>query len=205
MTTSISAVLQGGATNPVSSALTAAGVTIADSNTASTVYPVFVTAVGTTVPLYIDSVTTPLSYVPSTSTLTASVFTGVSNSAKYADLAEVYETDSPYDPGTVVVFGGEKEITTTNIFADVSVAGVVSTAPAYLMNKDAVGLPIALRGRVPVKVLGVVKKGDLLVTSNIPGVAESIGRDDTYGIAVFAKAIEDSFDVNVKVITAVIL
>jgi hypothetical protein len=126
-------------------------------------------------------------------------------SAQYADLAEHYESDANYAPGTVVVFGGYKEITVTEMRADARVAGAVSTQPAYLMNTQCAGLPIALRGRVPVQVVGPVTKGDSLVTSTKPGYAESVGQDTSYGQAVFAKALETNLDPGKKIITAVIL
>jgi hypothetical protein len=126
-------------------------------------------------------------------------------SAQYADLAEHYESDDDYAPGTVVVFGGDKEITVTELRADARVAGAVSTQPAYLMNTQCAGLPIALRGRVPVQVTGPVTKGDSLVTSTEPGYAESIGQDTGYGQAVFAKALETDLAPGKKIITAVIL
>ena len=90
---------------------------------------------------------------------------GVSSSAQYADLAERYEADDNYSPGTVMTIGGEKEVTVAHSWNDVF--GVVSTAPAYLMN-DAAGTnathpPIALVGRVPVRVVGPCNKGDKLV------------------------------------------
>jgi hypothetical protein len=126
-------------------------------------------------------------------------------SAQYADLAEHYESDADYAPGTVVVFGGNKEITVTELRADARVAGAVSTQPAYLMNSQCAGLPIALRGRVPVQVVGPVTKGDSLITSTESGYAESIGHDVSYGQAVFAKALETNLDPGKKTITAVIL
>jgi len=130
---------------------------------------------------------------------------GTSSHALYADLAEKYTSDADYEPGTVVVFGGEKEITTTTQFADVSVAGAISTDPAYLMNAMENGLPVALRGRIPVKVIGPVTKGDLLVTSADPGFAISIGKSTEYPLAVFAKSIETNTAEGIKIITAVIL
>ena len=127
-------------------------------------------------------------------------------SAQYADLAEIYSADADYNAGTVVVFGGTAEITTTTTFANVAVAGVISTDPAYLMNSSMAGLPVALRGRVPVKVVGPVYKGDLLVTADAnPGYAVSIGQGTNYPLAVFAKSIETNTDEGVKVITAVII
>jgi len=129
----------------------------------------------------------------------------LATSAQYADLAENYQADAEYSPGTVVVFGGDKEITVTTELADERVAGVVSTNPAYLMNSGESGLPIALRGKVPVRVVGLVAKGDSLVTSTAPGVAISVGRDRTYAQAVFAKSLESNTTDNEKVILAVIV
>lgn len=126
-------------------------------------------------------------------------------SAQYADLAERYIADAEYAPGTVVVFGGEKEITTTTIHGDARIAGAISTHPAYLMNALAEGLPIALRGRIPVKVIGAVRKGDSLVTSTTPGYAISVGTELTWGQAVFAKSLETNLDPGEKTIEAVIL
>ena len=99
---------------------------------------------------------------------------GVSVQAKYADLAEHYTADDLYGPGTVVVFGGEQEITTTDISHDTRVAGVISANPAYLMNAANPGLPVALTGRVPCLVQGPVFKGQVLVTSTTVGTAQGI-------------------------------
>ena len=132
-------------------------------------------------------------------------FYGVSTQARYADLAEHYKPDANYDAGTVLIFGGDEEVTVTDIFADHRVAGVVSTNPAYLMNAANPGIPMALRGRVPVKLIGPVNKGDLLVTSSVKGVAISIGNDTSYGNKIFAKSLVTSIDTNEKIIEAVIL
>jgi hypothetical protein len=88
--------------------------------------------------------------------------------ALYADLAEMYVSDAEYDAGTVVDFDGTQEITISNTDSSKRVAGVISTNPAHLMNSGIVGditLPVALIGRVPVKVTGVVRKGDLMVSA----------------------------------------
>ena len=129
----------------------------------------------------------------------------IATSARYADLAEIYRADAVYEYGTVVVFGGAEEITTTTEFADHRVAGVISQNPAYLMNNSATGLPVALRGRVPVRVIGTVAKGDLLVTSTTPGFARSVGSDISYGVKIFAKALEANPNNKTKIIEAVIL
>ena len=97
-------------------------------------------------------------------TVFATTFSGVSTTANYADLAENYQADAVYKPGTVVVFGGENEITVSDIDHDTRIAGVVSTNPAYLMNSSQDnGTPVALAGRVPCLVQGPVNKGDRLV------------------------------------------
>jgi hypothetical protein len=119
-------------------------------------------------------------------------FFGVSTQAKYADLAEKYLADDDYESGTVLIFGGAQEVTTTTEFADSRVAGAVSTDPAYLMNAAEPGIPIALRGKVPLKVYGPVSKGDCLVTSDRAGYAVSVGRSKDLGVAVFAKSLEDN-------------
>jgi hypothetical protein len=126
-------------------------------------------------------------------------------SAQYADLAENYVSDADYDPGTVVIFGGGEEITISSESADERVAGVISANPAHLMNAGSDGLAVALRGRVPVRVVGPVIKGDSLVTSDLPGTAKSIGRSREYAQAVFAKALETDLNNGEKIITAVIL
>ena len=93
-------------------------------------------------------------------------------SAQYADLAEKYETDSDYEVGTVVIFGGEKEVTQSTIANDTRVAGVISEDPAYLMNDNSEGQAVALVGKVKCKVHGMIHKGDLLTTSGErPGCA----------------------------------
>ncbi len=111
-------------------------------------------------------------------------------SAQYADLAEVYETDKDYEVGTVVIFGGEKEVTVSSMGADPRVAGVISGEPAYLMNTKADGQPVALQGKVPCKVVGQISKGDMLVThSQHPGVARK-GTNPSMG-TVIGKALEE--------------
>ena len=131
---------------------------------------------------------------------------GTAIHAQYADLAECYEADAVYEPGTVVVFGGDKDITTTAQFADTRVAGAVSTEPAYVMNGSSGGTAVALRGKVPVKFVGPVNKGDLLVTCGArPGYAISVGSTNTYGQAVFAKSLTTDSAEGEKIIIAVII
>ncbi|MBR20674.1 MAG: hypothetical protein CMA64_11130 [Euryarchaeota archaeon] len=105
-------------------------------------------------------------------TVYATNLDGLATSAKYADLAENYLADAEYEIGTVLVFGGEQELTTTKYKGDRKVAGVVSENPAHLMNSQLEGdhvTPLALQGRTPCKVIGKVEKGDIIVTSSEAG------------------------------------
>lgn len=122
--------------------------------------------------------------------------------ATYADLAECYRADAEYLPGTVLEFGGVEEVT---IGTDSSrkVAGVVTTNPAYLMNKDLTGtnvVAIALIGRVPCKVKGPVRKGDLMIAAD-DGFARS-SKSPMLGCAI-GKSLED-FNDNEGVIEVVV-
>ena len=102
-------------------------------------------------------------------------FHGTAVKALYADLAEMYLSDVEYEVGTVLKIGGEAEVTqTTNLF-DPEVFGIVSSNPAYLMNSGLEGITVAvaLEGRVQVKVIGQVKKGERLLASEEPGVARA--------------------------------
>ena len=115
-------------------------------------------------------------------------------SAQYADLAEKYEADIEYDPGTVVIFGGSKEITISKTSHDPAIAGVISTNPSYIMNAgldtDAVAT-VALTGRVPTKVTGTIAKGDRLVSSDIPGVACRLEQVNYQPGCIIGKALEN--------------
>ena len=124
----------------------------------------------------------------------ARIMTGTATAARYADLAERYAADKKYEVGTVVVFGGDNEITTTNTKMDTAVAGVISANPAFRMNceagEDDTHPYVALAGRVPCRVVGKVKKGNILVTSGIPGVAVAAVGDIKVG-SMIGKALEN--------------
>ena len=128
--------------------------------------------------------------------VTASHFVGTATQAIYADLAEKYATDQTYEPGTVVVVGGTAEVTACA--EGQRAIGVVSTAPAFLMNKDAEGQAIALKGRVPCKVVGAVNKGDELVPADNGCAKVGTGK-------VFAIALNTSEEVGERVIEVVVL
>jgi hypothetical protein len=111
--------------------------------------------------------------------------------ATYADLAEKYVADASYEAGTVLLFGGDHEVTISNATDSHSVAGVVSTNPAYIMNSGCQGehvVDLALQGRVPVKVSGHVSKGDLMVSGlNGYAVANNMARAGT----IIGKALQN--------------
>jgi hypothetical protein len=95
-------------------------------------------------------------------------------SAQYADVAERYLADADYPVGTVLVIGGDREVTQSTSTCQSSVAGTVSENPGVLMNRGLEGehvVAVALLGRVPCRVVGVINKGDLLMSSDFPGVA----------------------------------
>lgn len=145
-------------------------------------YPTFVNSNNTTSAnetLYTDA---GISYNPSTNVLTVSgSISGTSTSAQYADLAENYLADAKYIPGTVLEVGGDAEVTFWN--GSAYVAGVVSTDPAFLMNSECQGVPVALVGRVPVRVLGAINKGEA-VFADANGVASKKGTGPLVGIAL---------------------
>ena len=133
----------------------------------------------------------------------AGTITATATQAQYADLAEKYEADAEYEPGTVVVFGGEKEIKACDSQGSHAVVGVISTDPAYMMNSEAEGQYVALTGRVPCKVVGPVAKGDLLVSSLEIGHAE-VNNDAKAG-TIIGKAIGENPEGNGPAIIEVLV
>jgi hypothetical protein len=132
--------------------------------------------------------------------ITARIFNGTATSAQYADLAEKYLPDVEYEPGTVVSIGGEKEITASSWGK--RAIGVISTAPAYMMNSELEGgVYVALKGRVPVKVIGRIKKGEDLIAANNGCAMMAV----PHASNVFAVALESSDDEGIKTIEALIL
>lgn len=105
----------------------------------------------------------------------------------WGDLAEIYETDKEYPKGTLVKFGGDKEIT----IADTQVNAVISSEPGLILNtQNKTGQAIALIGRVPVRVIGNCKKFDYLTLSDVPGVA-TVLEDNEFPLNVIARALEN--------------
>jgi hypothetical protein len=163
--------------------------------------PTFTTQI--TTPVIAKSGTNAVGNIGQTDNRFNTVF-ATATSALYADLAENYTADQDYAPGTVVVFGGEKEVTTTTITHDTRVAGVISTNPGYLMNAGSEGLPVAFTGRVPCQVRGPVNKGTVLVTSDTPGVAEALVNSLFSPGCVLGKSLETIADNSIKTIEVVV-
>ena len=119
---------------------------------------------------------------------------GTAIHAQYADLAERFSSDAAYDPGTIVGLGGVKEITVVTEELSEDVFGVISTKAAYLMNSgagsDATHPPVAVQGRVPVKVIGKIRKGDRLVAAG-NGLARSGAKNELTPWNVIGRSLED--------------
>ena len=124
----------------------------------------------------------------------ATTFRGTAITAAYADLAERFEADSAYQPGTVVELGGAKEITAADQDLSEEVFGVISTRAGFLMNgeagSDITHPPVAMQGRVPVRVIGAVKKGDRLVSAGA-GLARAADRTEITAFNVIGRALAD--------------
>ncbi len=128
-------------------------------------------------------------------------------SAQYADVAERYLADQDYPTGTVLVFGGEQEVTQSQSDHTTAIAGTVSDQPAYVMNTGLTGdhvVSVALLGRVPVRVIGNIRPGDLLVASDLPGVATSLVSAQYAPGCVIGKALQAYDDQREGVIEAVV-
>jgi len=137
---------------------------ISDDDTGDTNCPVLFSATSTAgyKRIYEDSA---FYFNNTANTLVATNFSGTATSAKYADLAEMYAADEDIAAGTVVHFAGNGKVAACDQDACRSVAGIVSSDPAYLMNSAQEGVALALAGRVPCKVTGPVAPGDLMVSA----------------------------------------
>lgn len=127
-----------------------------------------------------------------------------------ADIAERFASDVAVEPGDLMKIGGTMDVTKTKSSLDQDVFGVVSTNPAYMMN-DGLGegemFPfIALAGRVPVKIVGPVEKGQRLVSSNIPGVAKAIDNSQVVSsyVSVFGRAMVTDLGNDVRLVDAAV-
>jgi len=131
--------------------------------------------------------------------LTANIFNGTATAARYADLAEKYTTDKEYEPGTVVSVCQHEGHDVEACKMGDRALGVVSTNPAFMMNKDADGQYIALKGRVPCKVGGAVRKGQRLVAGGNGYAVVGTGEN------VFGIALESSNEEGVKLVEVAVL
>jgi len=136
--------------------------------------------------------------------INATKFNGLATSANYADLAEKYLADAEYEPGTVVVVGGEQEVTASSI--GMFAIGAVSTNPAFMMNQDLEGgTYIALKGRVPVKVTGPIKKGERLTAGPDGTAIVQVAGTTMHSREVFAIALESNSSNDIKLVECIIL
>jgi Peptidase_G2, IMC autoproteolytic cleavage domain len=133
--------------------------------------------------------------------------TGSRLNATYADLAERFEADAYYDAGTVVELGGEKEITSVRYELSEDIFGVISDTAAYLMNSAAgdntTHPPVAMTGRVQVKVTGIVKKGDRLVSAG-NGIARAAQVGEATAFNVIGRALENKTTTNIGTVLAIV-
>ena len=138
----------------------------------------------------------------------ADTLNGTAVEALYADLAERFEADAAYEVGTVVALGGSKEITAASEEGSTDVFGVVSGRAAYLMNSGAgdnsTHPAIAMTGRVPVRVIGTVLKGQRLIASNIPGVARAAQPDEVNSFNVIGRSLADKLTQEEGTVLAVV-
>jgi hypothetical protein len=137
------------------------------------------------------------------------VIHALATSAQYADVAERFEADAPMATGSVVMVGGEAEITETTADLSDQVFGVISDQPAYAMNAgagDSDSHPfVAMTGRTPVRVTGAVTKGQRLVSSSIKGCARAAATGESYSpFHVIGRALENSTDAGIKLVNCAV-
>lgn len=119
----------------------------------------------------------------SSGNLSATLFQGIATEARYADLAEKYTTDIDYPVGTIIAVSRDEEAETTACLIDDMPVGVISGKPAFLMNAEAEGQALALKGRVPVRCIGPINKGDKLYVGN-NGTAQTAPEGELIGVAL---------------------
>ena len=180
----------------------ATNVTVTANNTANeTVYLTFVDGATGTQGIETD---TGLSYNPSTNVLSTTA-----SAAQYADVAERFEADAPMEIGSVVEVGGTAEITEATSEMSQDVFGVISDKPAYMMNAGAGDNDthpfVAMTGRTPVRVTGVVNKGQRLVTSSIKGCARAVAQGESISpFNVIGRALESNTDAGIKLVNCAV-
>ena len=135
------------------------------------------------------------------------VISGLQIDANYADLAERFAADEELAPGTVVELGGTAEITQVNADLSENVFGVISTRAAYMMNSaagtNATHPPVAMTGRVPVRTIGQVRKGDRLVSAG-NGLARAALAGESTAFNVIGRALRDKLDNSEGTVEAIV-
>lgn len=151
------------------------------------------------------TITTGANTTPGTMTGNWTLSAGSRFNATYADLAERFAADDKYDAGTVVELGGDHEITAVQFELSEDVFGVISDTAAYLMNagagNDSTHPPVAVGGRVKVKVIGKVKKGQRLVSAG-DGIARAAKLNEATAFNVIGRALENKTSDNEGIIEA---
>jgi hypothetical protein len=194
--------LTGAVTGNADTATEATNVTVSANNTANeTVYLTFVDGATGTQGIETD---TGLSYNPSTNVLSTTA-----SAAQYADVAERFEADAPMEIGSVVEVGGTAEITEATSEMSQDVFGVISDKPAYMMNAGAGDNDthpfVAMTGRTPVRVTGVVNKGQRLVTSSIKGCARAVAQGESISpFNVIGRALESNTEAGIKLVNCAV-
>jgi len=192
----------GAVTGNADTATESTNVTVTANNaTDETVYLTFVDGATGTQGIETD---TGLSYNPSTNVLSTTA-----SAAQYADVAERFEADAPMEIGSVVEVGGSAEITEATSDLSEDVFGVISDKPAYMMNAgagDNTTHPfVAMTGRTPVRVTGVVNKGQRLVTSSIKGCARAVAQGESISpFNVIGRALESNTDAGIKLVNCAV-
>lgn len=196
---------QGTATNAQALGnITASSFMRTDSNT-STSGSITINSSGTAVAL-INAAGSAVGNIGSSSVPFNTIF-ATATSAQYADVAERFAADEEYAPGTVVELGGSAEITRSNTELSESVFGVISTRAAYLMNggagNDLTHPPVAMTGRVPVQVTGVVQRGDRLVSAG-NGIARAAAAGEATAFNVIGRSLNDKLDSGLGTVEAIV-
>lgn len=154
------------------------------------------------------TISTGANVTTGTITGTWTLTSGSRLNATYADLAERFESDHPYDAGTVVELGGDKEITAVQYELSEDVFGVISDTAAYLMNagagSDDTHPPVAVSGRVQVKVTGTVKKGQRLVSAG-NGMARAAKTGEATAFNTIGRALENKTTQDIGIVEAIVI
>ena len=183
--------------NPIIGSITGEAANVNITRTNGEIIPAGLTSFNTSGTNDLKTITTDVRFTQNS--VKATLFDGTCNHAYWADLAEIYETDAEYAVGTLLKWGGEKELTLANMGV---CNAVVSDKPAFLMNAGGKGQPIALAGRVRVRVLGPVKKHDAIVLNEMaPGVGKV---QENSSEPVIARALEDNELTGEKLVMCVV-